>query len=102
MVECKKRIHNFAEICQYVTETLSNFELLKPSSSQLTSRLLTRNGQACGVYFCLHGPRRVRLTAIWETDANNILFYGSCGSRLQKTNLLEAPKLDLQAISDTS
>lgn len=99
MVECHTRIHNFEEIRRYVTETLSNFELLRPDSSHLTLKLLTRNGQPCGVFFCLHGPRAVRLTAIWETDANTILFYGSRGQRVQKTRLLEAPKLEVQALS---
>lgn len=100
MVECKQRIHDFEEIRRYVTETLSSFELLQPNSSKLTWRLLTRNDQACGVYFCLHGPRAVCLTAIWETDANSILFYGSCGKRIQRTHLLEAPKLEVQAFTD--
>jgi len=100
MVECKKRIHNFEDIRRYVTETLSSFELLQPKVSQLTCNLLSRKGQACGVYFCLHGPRAVRLTAIWETDANSILFYGSCGNRLQRTRLLEAPKLEVQAVDN--
>ena len=95
MVECQSRIHNFEDIRQYVLETLSSFELLKPHSSQLTFRTLTRNQEICGVYFCLYGPRAVRLTAIWETDANTILFYGACGERVQRTRLLAAPKIEL-------
>jgi hypothetical protein len=98
MVECHKNIRCFEEIRRYVIETLSNLELLRPESSQLTTRILTRSGQPCGVYFCLHGPRAVRLTAIWETDANTILFYGSQGDRVQKTRLLTAPKLEVQAV----
>ncbi len=99
MVECQTRIHDFEEIRQYVTETLSNFERLRPESSHLTLRLLTRNGQPCGVYFCLHGPRALRLTAIWETDANTILFYDSRGERMGKTRLIEAPELKVQALA---
>ena len=102
MVECHTCIHNFEEIRRYVIETLSNIELLRPDSSHLTLRLLTRSGQPCGVYFCLHGPRAVRLTAIWETDANTILFYGSRGERVQKTRLLEAPPLEVQALGRPS
>ena len=97
MVKCHTSIQNFEDIRQYVTETLSNIELLRPESSQLKLTLLTRSGQPCGVYFCLHGPRAVRLSAIWETDANTILFYGSRGERVQRTCLLEAPELDVQA-----
>jgi hypothetical protein len=102
MVEYQLSIHNIEEIRRYVTQTLSQIELLRPESSHLTLRLLTRSGQPCGVYFCLHGPRAVRLTAIWETDANTILFYGSRGERVQRTKLLEAPKLEVQAITSWS
>jgi len=93
MVEYQTRIHQFEDICHYVIETLSPLERLRPESSHLTLRLLSRNGQPCGVYFCLQGPREVRLTAIWETDANTILFYDSRGERVGKTRLLEAPAL---------
>ena len=102
MVECQLNIHNVEEIRSYVTQTLSQIELLRPESSHLTLRLLTRSGQPCGVYFCLHGPRAVRLTAIWETDANTILFYGSRGERVQKTRLVKAPELEVQAITSWS
>ena len=102
MVECQLSFHNLEDIRQYVTHTLSQIELLRPESSQLTLRLLTRNDQPCGVYFCLHGPRAVKLTAIWETDANTILFYGSRGERVQKTQLVEAPELEVQAITTWS
>ncbi len=98
MVDCETSIHRIEDIRNYVTQTLSNFELLRPESSHLTTRLLTRNDQPCGIYFCLHGPRAVRLTAIWETDANTILFYGSRGERVQRTRLLTAPELDLAAL----
>jgi len=98
MVECQASIQNFEDIRHYVTKTLSNIELLRPESSQLTTELLTRNNRPCGIYFCLHGPRAVRLTAIWETDANTILFYGSRGDRVQRTRLLTAPKLDVSAL----
>jgi len=98
MVECQTSIQNLEDIRQYVTQTLSNFELLRPESAHLTTRLLTRNNCPCGIYFCLHGPRAVRLTAIWETDANTILFYGSRGQRVQRTRLLAPPELDVAAL----
>lgn len=98
MVECQTRIHNLEDIRHYVTQTLSNIELLRPESSHLTTSILTRNNDPCGIYFCLHGPREIRLTAIWETDANTILFYGSRGERVQRTRLLAAPELDIAAL----
>ncbi len=98
MVECQTCIHNLEDIRNYVTQTLSKIERLRPESSRLTTRVLTRNNDPCGIYFCLHGPREIRLTAIWETDANTILFYGSRGERVQRTRLLAAPKLDIAAL----
>lgn len=102
MVECKARIQDFEDIRKYVTETLSNIELLRPDSSQLTLRLLKRSGKPCGVHFCLHGPRAVKLSAIWETDANTILFYGSRGERLQRTRLDSKPEINLQEVGHRS
>lgn len=95
MLERHERIHNFEEIRCYVVETLSKMELLKSDCCHLTVRMLSRAGKPCGVYFCLHGPRAVRLSAIWETDSNSILFYGSGGERVQRTRLKEAPRLPL-------
>jgi hypothetical protein len=60
---------------------------------QMTERILVRAGKPCGIFFCLHGPRAVKFTAIWETDRNQILFYGSSGERFQRIQLLEAPGL---------
>lgn len=48
----------------------------------MTERILVRGGNPCGIFFCVHGPRSVKLTAIWETERNTILFYGSAGERI--------------------
>jgi hypothetical protein len=34
------------------------------------------------------------LAAIWETDSNTILFYGSRGERFRKTQLIAPPPID--------
>ncbi len=57
----------------------------------MTERVLRRGDKPCGIYFCLHGPRATKFTAIWETDRNQVLFYGSRGERVLKTQLLMAP-----------
>jgi hypothetical protein len=49
------------------------------------------------MFFCLHGPRSTKFTAIWETDRNTVLFYGSAGQRLQKKQLASSPPLRPQA-----
>ena len=63
----------------------------------MTERVLLRGGKPCGMYFCLHGPRATKFTAIWETERNQVLFYGSRGERFLKTQLLEAPTLESAA-----
>jgi len=93
MLESQSCIQDFEELQSYVTKTLSELEFLKTDCCQLTVRRLVRGGVPCGIYFCLHGPRDLRLSAIWETDSNSILFYGSQGERVQKTKLLRAPTL---------
>jgi len=66
----------------------------------MTERILVRGGNPCGIFFCVHGPRSVKLTAIWETERNTILFYGSAGERIARTQLKEVPTLALNAAAN--
>jgi hypothetical protein len=87
------RIENLSELQQHIYETLCDYEQLERGVFEMTQRILVRGGRPCGIYFCLHGPRSVKSTAIWETDANTILYYSSTGERFQKTHLISAPPL---------
>jgi hypothetical protein len=93
MLESSTSLQDLDQLRRYVAETLSRLETLKSDQFRLTQEVLYRGGKPCGVHFCLHGPRAMRLSAIWETDHNSILFYGSCGRRLHRTRLVEAPLL---------
>jgi hypothetical protein len=93
MVERPQHLHSLDDIRTYVADTLGRLETLEPNQFQLSQHTLRRSGAPCGIQFCLHGPRAVRLTAIWETDQNTILFYSSRGERVQRTRLLAAPAL---------
>lgn len=93
MPNSKQSFATFEELRRYVAETLGKFESLKAEQFPLTEDVLFRSGKPCAIYFCLHGPRQVRLTAVWETDENRILFYGSCGRRVQRRQLDSSPKL---------
>jgi hypothetical protein len=75
---------------EYVQKTICEHNELEMGAFAMTERILLRGGKPCGVYFCMHGPRSVKLTAIWETDRNTILFYGSNGERQQRTQLQSA------------
>ena len=91
------QISNLEALRDFVNETLCEHYELKLDAFEMTERVLRRGGRPCGMYFCLHGPRAVKFTAIWETDRNRILFYGSTGERFLKTQLLVAPCLDRAA-----
>lgn len=79
------------DLREFVYETLCESQYLQPDCFPMTERLLYRSGKPCGIYFCVHGPRSVKLTAIWETERNQILFYGSNGERFMVIQLLESP-----------
>jgi hypothetical protein len=96
MMVPKLPVSNLNELRHYVSETLCRRNELELGAFHVTERLLLRNGMPCGIFFCLHGPRSVKLTAIWEIERNTILFYGSDGQRQQKTQLAAVPELATQ------
>ena len=86
-LECLANLRN------YVYQNLCDLNELEPGIFLMTERILTRGDHPCGVFFSVNGPRCVRLTAIWETDKNTILFYNSGGERVHKVELVRAPVL---------
>ena len=87
-------VQSLHDIRTYVHFTLCEQNELARGSFEITERVLVRGKKACGILFCLHGPRSVKLTAIWETERNTILFYGSSGTRTATTQLPPLPRLD--------
>lgn len=94
MMVSMEQICSLEDLRDYVNETLCDHHHLQFDAFQMTERILVRGEKPCGIYFCLHGPRGVKFTAIWETDRNCVLFYGSSGERFQKTQLLDGPSLE--------
>jgi hypothetical protein len=86
-------IDDLNDLRNFVHQTICDQNQLQMGSYQLTERLLIRGTRPCGIFFCLHGPRSVKLTAIWETDRNTVLFYNSSGERVGKTQLVQVPTL---------
>ena len=87
------QIDRLDDLREYVSVTLCEHYQLQIGAFHMTERVLVRGGKPCGIYFCLHGPRTAKFSAIWETDRNQILFYGAGGERFQKTQLVETPRL---------
>lgn len=88
-------VQHLNDLRRLVERTLCEQNELEVGAFDMTERILVRGGQPCGMYFCIHGPRSVKLTAIWETDRHSILFYNSAGERQQRTQLCPLPQLQL-------
>lgn len=97
MVTRYLQIENLHDLRDYIYTTLCEQNQLQVGAFEMTERSLYRAGTPCGMYFCLYGPRRMKATAIWDSDRNQILFYDSSGERSQKTQLIETPRLQCAA-----
>ena len=64
-----------------VEQRLCEIGHLEPKQFPMTQREVNRGGKTCGIYFCVHGPRSVKLTAIYEMATHTLIFYGSDGTR---------------------
>lgn len=87
------QLDNLADLRTYIHQAICDQNELEVGAFPVTERILVRGPKPCGIFFCLHGPRSVKFTAIWETDRNTVLFYNSCGERVGKTQLVQAPIL---------
>ena len=93
------RIPNLRDLRDFVNDTLCKLSDFEPGAFRFTERLLVKGERPCGMIYCVHGPRNCKLTAIWETERNQVLFYGSAGERLGRTVIGEAPALSRTANS---
>jgi len=87
------QIGDLKDLRDFVQTQLCDQNELEVGAFHFTERILEKSGRPCGVFFCLHGPRSVKLIAIWETTSNTILFYGSTGERVGRIRLARAPAL---------
>jgi hypothetical protein len=80
-----------ASLRDYVRQTLCSRDQLDPAQTPVLESVITRSGRACGLFFQVQGPRRVRTYAVWAGDEDRILFYDSTGRRFDETRLSEGP-----------
>ena len=78
------RIEQLRKLVSRVLCRQSDFE---EGIFRISERMLKRGQEMCGIFFCLHGPRSVKLTAVWESKTNSIRFYGSNGEKFKTINL---------------
>ncbi|MFN0196916.1 MAG: hypothetical protein ACKVT0_09220 [Planctomycetaceae bacterium] len=72
---------------QYIHITLCDKEQLLAEQSLLVDLPLYRAGRFCGMQFTLHGPRRVKLSAVWAAEKNIVYLYDTAGERYRKMTL---------------
>jgi hypothetical protein len=83
-----KSIDSLSDLKYFVYQTLCEDHDLLMNAFPTSETVLKRGKlQPCGIMFCLHGPRAVKFTAIWEKESNRILFYGPTGKRYQQIEL---------------
>jgi hypothetical protein len=83
-------IGSLSDLRYFVYQTLCEDHDLLMNAFPTSETILKRGKlQPCGMMFCLHGPRAVKFTAIWEKESNRILFYGPTGKRYQQVELKE-------------
>lgn len=90
-------LRDLDDLRNFVSQTLCDLHDFEMGAFAFTERILVRRDRPCGIFFCLHGPRSVKLTAIWETDRNTVLFYGETGERLLRAQLVHALNLSTSA-----
>jgi hypothetical protein len=97
MLTRRQPSENVQDLREYVNTTICAHYHLQEGAFSISERVLLRGGRPCGMYFCLHGPRATKFTAIWDAERNRVLFYGSRGERFLKTQLLESRQSGLAA-----
>lgn len=75
------------ELREFVRQRLGQQENLLAEQFPMTETKLRQGGKECGRQFVLHGPRSVRLTAIWVAVKNELYFYDARGERCEKVKL---------------
>lgn len=87
MNEGVDQIRSLNDLRAYVHRVLCERENLVGEQFRLTEMELFRRKRACGLQFSIHGPRRVRLGAVWAADHNVVYFYDARGVRFGKVRL---------------
>ncbi len=87
MTEPTVRLTDFQQLKNFVLERLSGKENLLADQFPFTESKLIRGGRECGRQYTLHGPRSVRLNAIWVAERSDVYFYDATGTRYDKVKV---------------
>ena len=84
----------FQHVREFVRNELCDNNFLERDAFEMSEQLLTRKGKPCGFYFCIYGPRSVRLTAVWDLNEGSIFFYDSLGRRASNVHVSKICELN--------
>ena len=87
MIALTTRKVDYETLCSTVEKRLCDLGHLVDNQFPMTQREVMRAGKTVGVYFCVHGPRSIKLTAICDFTKSTIIFYGSDGIRRESMKL---------------
>jgi hypothetical protein len=87
MIGVTTRKVDYQTLCSTVEKRLCELGHLVDNQFPMTQREVLRAGKTVGVYFCVHGPRSVKLTAICDFTKNTVIFYGSDGIRRESMKI---------------
>jgi hypothetical protein len=83
------------DVSQFIHEQLCEKENLVIGQFTLSETPLTKRDNLCGIQYLLHGPRSVKLGAVWACDTNVIYLYDATGERYQKVQLRNRIEVDV-------
>jgi hypothetical protein len=78
---------DYKTLCVTVERRLCELGHLVAHQFPMTQREIVRAGKTAGVYFCVHGPRSVKLTAICDFEKQTVILYGSDGIRKESIRI---------------
>lgn len=85
-----------------VHQILADLGQLEFGSFPMTERVVVRGDSVCGIYFCLHGPRNVKLTAICDLQRRNVIYYGADGVRAHESPVPGGVSIPAAGVSASS
>lgn len=85
--ESLSEIRTLEQLRHFVHVQLCRRENLLEYHFPMTELEIQQSGRRCGVQFLLHGPRSVRLAAVWAEAVNELLFYDATGRRFNRIRL---------------
>ena len=96
-------ISSFHDLKLFVYDTLCRDHELLVNAFPTSEMVLKRGNEkdrSCGVLFCLHGPRSVKISAIWECKNNRVFFYGPTGKRYLQVDLQDMTPPEVEIVLD--